>query len=477
MTVNSVFYESLPFAMDCEGCGVSIPKGDSGRLYDDDSGVFALHEKCVDALSDNYAQVPVIHYGEQDIPPEVVVPVEPDATTVAPTVAMPEGRPLISCPYCNAVSDENGDDFAAKPNPSASLGNHKKWCRSNPRNAGGAPRRSGGARVAPAGAKARRPKNKYATTTTTTTRGSTPPSVVPAPALVPVGTASSGLPDHYQSQLDRQRSEAVAEFTSMLSVLGDTPLSERGKQVVDLLRMCQVARQPVFLRGGSGVGKSVGVRIVAAESSQPVVSINLTKATRMEALIGQPVFRGSDQPIGWNDGMLGLAARNGYICNLEEVTRSPETIARLFSITDQLGRSLPLTENPYESNVSVHPDFWLVASGNPTGGGYHTGELDTAFLSRFFVINIDEPMADEQQVLTNKGMKPNNVTRLLEFASDLRKQVPLSPINTRDLVQVADLTNSGMSFSDAIHGSIAMKMKDEVSRSAVVTTAALYKFM
>ena len=86
-------------------------------------------------------------------------------------------------------------------------------------------------------------------------------------------------------------------------------------------------------------------------------------------------------------------------------------------------------------------------------------------------------MADEQQVLTNKGMKPNNVTRLLEFASDLRKQVPLSPINTRDLVQVADLTNSGMSFSDAIHGSIAMKMKDEVSRSAVVTTAALYKFM
>lgn len=372
----------------------------------------------------------------------------------------------MTCPHCGTATDDEGRRFADRPNPGNSLGNHKKWCRSNPRNAGGAPKRSGGTIPAPVAATPAPPAAPAAP-------AAPPAQVTPAPAPTPAPTPTDGeLPEHYSAQLERQRTEIVSEFAALSSSLGKTRMSKRGIEVLELLRQAHAARQPVFLRGASGVGKSVGVRIIASEANKPVVSLNLTKATRMEALIGQPVFRGSDQPIGWNDGMLGAAARNGYICNLEEVTRSPETIARLFSITDQLGRSLPLTENPYESSIDVHPDFWLVASGNPTGSGYHTGDLDTAFLSRFFVIDINEPLADEAQLLADNGMNPTNARMLMELVTSLRECE--YPINTRDIVQVARLTAAGMSFQDAVRGAIAHKMKLEVARDAVMSLADMH---
>ena len=426
---------------DCDRCGDMIPKDTDMTIaiYDDGDGYVGkgtFHAGC----TDNYPSAPM-----------------PSPT---PDVA------TLTCEHCGTDHDDKGIRVDDRPNPRNSLGNHKKWCRSNPRNMGVAPKRS------PLQAGQLGSMNP-ATGVITPVAPPVAPTPAPAPVAPPPPPSNTLVPEHYSAQLERQRSETVSEFATLRSQVGNTPLSKAGQDVMQQLKYCYAARQPVLLLGPSGVGKSVAVRKIASESETPVVSLNLTKATRMEALIGQPVFRGSNEPIGWNDGMLGHAVRNGYICNLEEVTRSADTIARLFSITDQLGRSMPMTENPYETSIDVHPDFWLVASGNPSGGGYHTGELDRAFLSRFFVIEVSESLALERDVLTNHGMSYENVDYLYDMIDTMKGQGIQVP-NTRDLVQVADLNAAGMPMIDAIKGAIALKQPDKVNASAIVTFAENY---
>jgi len=158
----------------------------------------------------------------------------------------------------------------------------------------------------------------------------------------------------------------------------------------------------------------------------------------------------------WTDGLVLKAARHGWAAILEEITRSPETMSRLFSITDQMGRSMPTPENPFEREVPVHENFWLVASGNPSGAGYHTADMDVALRSRFFIIKCDQPMADEEALVTDVLGSGGDVSKLMNFVTDLRSRGEVYP-STRDLMMVTGARMAGMSLADAVRGSIVEK--------------------
>lgn len=240
-------------------------------------------------------------------------------------------------------------------------------------------------------------------------------------------------------------------------------LSAEGKRVMELMVACyQADRTPTMLMGGTGLGKSFISRLVQEKvGARGVSAVNLTPHTRMEHLVGQlvPDNGPSGVILTWRDGVLTDAARNGYIMLLEEITRSPDTMSRIFSLTDQAERSLPLAENPWEPTVAVHPDFWLVASGNPAGGKYKTAPIDAALKSRFFLIDCSKPLADEQKVLESKGLAPDKAKKLVSFADTLRSKGEFY-VSTRDLLMAGSLMQGGMNLSQALDGAITKKANE-----------------
>jgi MoxR-like ATPase len=234
-----------------------------------------------------------------------------------------------------------------------------------------------------------------------------------------------------------------------------------GKEVIRQLEICHALRQPVCLTGGTGLGKTVMVAHVARKVGSPfTLSTNLTPATRIESLVGMPTLRanGGGSEIVWSPGIVDLGARFGGTVVLEEVTRSNETMSRLFSLTDQVGRILPEPENPYETRVAVDPGFWLVATGNPVKAGTYTGvtEMDQALKDRFFFISCEQPVADETRVLQEMGTDPALAKLLLAWFRDIRRG-GVTIISTRVLIQVAQLVAGGMTVAEAAEGAVIYK--------------------
>ena len=247
-------------------------------------------------------------------------------------------------------------------------------------------------------------------------------------------------------------------------------LTDYGKQIAD--EMVAMYPDPIFLRGGAGLGKSVLAKYIASQvSSTPLTAINADQGMKIDPVIGMwnpkpvattcdvedcPCVGSSGTTIEWVDGSLTTAIKNGTVFLMEEITRMPETLAsKLFGLLDTDNRSWVLIEKSGES-VPVHRDFWFLATGNPSGGGYTTKKLDTAMASRFAAVyDINEPLAPESAILANY-VDVDLAESFVRFASDCREN-SLTYVSTRELTMAARHVQRGIAPTRAVELAISPK--------------------
>jgi len=217
-------------------------------------------------------------------------------------------------------------------------------------------------------------------------------------------------------------------------------------------------KDPLFLTGPSGAGKTSLMKQVAARLNIPVQEI--TGHGRMEVpdMIGRVGLIGGDTI--YLDGPLTTAYREGHWFLLNELDLlDPSTNAGLNGILEKA--PLTIMENCGEV-VKAHPDFAFIATGNTAGGGDASGMFistmrqNAAFMDRFLMLAVDYPKKEvESALLASKvpqlpknvrdGMVSvaNEVRRVFkgEQSGALKEAVSIEvTFSTRTLLRWADLT-------------------------------------
>jgi MoxR-like ATPase len=221
------------------------------------------------------------------------------------------------------------------------------------------------------------------------------------------------------------------------------------------------ARMPVLLIGGTGGGKSHMIRDVARMLSIGYKETNAYPNMDISLWFGmhRPVERDGFIGLDWQNGLLTEAALNGEAFFMEEATRAPQdATGRLFGPTDNGFRYLALPEKGSLSEP-IHKDFWLIATANPATAGYAVQRMDKAFNSRFLIIEIKEPVADEVRILDDLIGQHQHREKFWRVILDCRNH-PESYINTRDIIMAARCLGLGFEPMRAIEIAIAHKYDD-----------------
>lgn len=249
-------------------------------------------------------------------------------------------------------------------------------------------------------------------------------------------------------------------------------LSKFGEQIAGELEGYIEESDPTLLIGGTGMGKTVILEMIAKKLKRDSVGFNCYTGMDIAQLIGiwRPTASGE---ITWQDGVLSEGIRNGAIIRIEEYTRAnPELKSRLFGILDSRNRSWNLFENGTK-DIHVPKQTVIVASANPTGNGY-TGTMreDKASMSRFAgVLRIDEPLADERHALMDTLENEKLVDRIMNFADACRKDKN-TYLSTRDLHFFAKAIKRGIDPKRVCE--TVLMPKYEGNDSAILTQARAY---
>ena len=221
-------------------------------------------------------------------------------------------------------------------------------------------------------------------------------------------------------------------------------------------------RMPVLLIGGTGSGKSHMIRDAAGMLTLAYKESNAYPNMDISLWFGmhRPVERDGFIGLEWQNGLLTEAALNGEVFFMEEATRAPQdAMGRMFGPTDTGSmRYLTLPEKG-DLGAAIHKDFWLIATANPATAGYAVQRMDKAFNSRFLIIEITEPVADEVRILDDLIGQHKHREKFWRVVLDCRNH-PESYINTRDIIMAARCLGLGFDPMRAIEVAIAHKYDD-----------------
>jgi len=160
-------------------------------------------------------------------------------------------------------------------------------------------------------------------------------------------------------------------------------------------------KEPLFLTGPSGAGKTSIVRQVAARLNIPVQEITGHGRLEVPDMIGRVGLIGGDTL--YLDGPLTTAYREGHWFLLnEQDLLDPSTNAGLNGVLERA--PLTIMENLSEV-VKAQPGFAFIATGNTAGGGDASGMFigtlrqNAAFMDRFMILAIDYPKEEVERAL------------------------------------------------------------------------------
>lgn len=262
----------------------------------------------------------------------------------------------------------------------------------------------------------------------------------------------------------RITSESFHELTILTRPTGGHPLIptigeyfERElphTSATDVEVLCHALSDPDFsplLVGEAGTGKDTLIRYVCAKTNRPVVRVNFGSEVRYEDLVGMYTIDESGE-MAWQDGYLTAAVRYGWVFVADELNAAPpESTMPLHQVTEE-GDKASLVLRSKSESIDPHPQFRFVGTMNPVGGSYGgTNELNDAFQSRFYTIDIDYLDPDREAKLLKKQVGDSSkitdaeIDRLCGLASDLRDRLSngdlRTPVTTRELQKIAKLTD------------------------------------
>lgn len=229
----------------------------------------------------------------------------------------------------------------------------------------------------------------------------------------------------------------------------------------DVAVLCRTMADPAFsplLIGEAGTGKDTLIRHVCAETNRPMVRVNFGSDVRYEDLVGMYTLD-EDGGMSWEDGYLTKAVRYGWVFVADELNAAPpESTMPLHQVTEERRKSSLVLRSRSET-VDPHPQFRFVGTMNPVGGGYGgTNQLNDAFKSRFYAVQID--YLDEKHEVTllaeqlgeDTPLDETALRRLCALAAELRDHHRASdlrtPVTTRELLKIGKLAET-MTLTDA----------------------------
>jgi hypothetical protein len=218
---------------------------------------------------------------------------------------------------------------------------------------------------------------------------------------------------------------------------------------------------PVLLLGPTGSSKSRMIRDLTNKQGITYTESNAYPNMDVSLLFG--MFRPNEDfmkdGLSWQDGLLTHAISTAGAFFMEEVTRAPQdALGRFFPVTDNGFRTLPLMEKG-ELSRDIPQDFWFVATANPATAGYAVQRMDRAFRSRFMIMRLDEPVADEPRILDDiLGNHPHREA-FWKVVLEARNN-PESYVNTRDIIMAARAIRGGIDPVRAIEMGISYKYDD-----------------
>lgn len=242
-----------------------------------------------------------------------------------------------------------------------------------------------------------------------------------------------------------------------------------------------------LLIGEAGTGKDTLIRHVCAKTNRPIIRVNFGKDVRYADLVGtrlpgsesdeesannesssqtpfsgsesdKEIIEGDDDPqkngtkIVWEDGLLTKAVKYGYVFIADELNAAPpEATMPLHQVTEE-GDDAELVIREESKVIVPHPQFRFVGTMNPPRGGYGgVEELNDAFKSRFYAIEVDYLNAEREAELLQSRFNGSKIevadsqlTDLCELAAGLRDQYKMgdlmTPITTRELIKTIKMS-------------------------------------
>lgn len=222
----------------------------------------------------------------------------------------------------------------------------------------------------------------------------------------------------------------------------------------DVEVLCHALTDPDFnplLVGEAGTGKDTLIRCVCARTNRPVVRVNFGSDVRYEDLVGMYTI-GESGEMAWKDGYLTAAVRYGWVFVADELNAAPpESTMPLHQVTEEREKAQLVLRSKSES-IDPHPQFRFIGTMNPVDGSYGgTNELNDAFQSRFYTIDIDyldperESKLLKEQLEDSRAISDAEIDRLCGLAADLRDRLASgdlrTPVTTRELQKIAKLTD------------------------------------
>lgn len=198
---------------------------------------------------------------------------------------------------------------------------------------------------------------------------------------------------------------------------------------------------PLYVWGHTGTGKTTLLEQICARTKRPALRVQHTANTEESHIIGAKSLK--DGQVFFEFGPLALAMKHGWVYVADEYDFASPSVLSVYQPVLE-GKPLVIKEAERENMViQPHKNFRFLATGNTNGTGDETGLYqgtslqNAANYDRFgMVIKKDYmPPEQEEQMLVNQArLAPEDAKRMIAFATDLRKahdagkiSAPISP--------------------------------------------------
>lgn len=256
------------------------------------------------------------------------------------------------------------------------------------------------------------------------------------------------------SAVSRKSASATGHTPSTRSIHGYV-VTEQLQDIVDSVELAIKGSLPVLLQGETSTGKTSLVRALAAKYGRKLVRINNHEHTEASDYFGSygalesgAADKSSPPCIGFREGLLSIAMREGHWVLLDELNLAPSDVLEVLNrILDRKDFFCPVRH----VEVLPHPLFRIFATQNIGYAGRKM--LSCALRSRFVTLNLSPKDEGEMATILGTFLPKSFVKKMISVYLGLRLERNFDQLVTlRDLFRwgsrrletVGDVCNEGL---------------------------------